>query len=137
MEFRQLTVVRAVMAVISIALEEGGIWAVWYYILPYFDILLPVGVLIAVMVGWLAFSIWLFIFTTKVLKKQKPIGLTGMIGLHGYTVEKLAPRGMVRIQSELWMANSIDGDIEKGEEIVVTGENGLLLDVRRVDKATH
>jgi len=137
MEFRQLTAARAVLAVSSTSLEEAGIWAIWRYLLPHFDIHLPVSVLITAMSLWLAFSIWLFTFTTWALKKQKPAEGPSMVGLRGRVTERLAPQGMVRIKNEFWTARSPGGDIEKDEEIVVTSEDGLLLDVTRDDDATR
>ena len=137
MEFRKLTAVRAVLAVTSSAVEEAGIWAIWRFLLPHFDVYLPVGALIAAMVAWLVFSIWLFTFTTWALKGQKQGGPPTMVGLQGTVTERLAPRGMIRIKNEFWTARTRDGEIEKGEEVMVVAEDGLLLDVTRSHEATR
>ena len=101
------------------------------FLLPEFDIYLPVQVLIGVMVAWGIFSIWLFIFTTHTLRKQVPVGLPSMVGTKGKVTSKLAPEGLVRIKGELWVATSSEGDIGTGEDITVVGEDGLKLFVRK------
>ncbi|MGD0779205.1 MAG: NfeD family protein [Dehalococcoidales bacterium] len=128
---RQFTLTRLVLAIISMALEQVGIWAVWQWLLPAFGIQLHVGVLIGVMVGWGIIGTCIFIFTTSILKKQKSVGQTSMVGATGKAAGNLAPGGMVKIHGELWSAISEEGDIIIGEDIVVTGEKGLKLLVRK------
>ena len=131
---RKLTRARLALAVISTPCEEVAIYAIWRWLLPEFGINLPVQVVIGVMVAWLVFSIWLFAFTTWTLGKQVPVGLPSMVGTRGRVTSKLSPEGMVRIKSELWGATSAEGDIDAGEEVVVVGEDGLKLSVRRTVK---
>lgn len=128
---KQLTQTRLILAIVSTVLEEIAVWAVWRWLLPEFNINLHVGVLIGIMVGWGIISICIFIFTTHALKKQAPAGLPSMVGAVGKAVGNLAPGGMVKIRGELWGAISEEGNIGAGEEIIVTGENGLKLLVRR------
>lgn len=129
--FSRLALGRLVIAVISMSLEQVAIWAIWRWLLPQFDIHLHVGVLVGVMVAWGVFGIWLFIFVTHALKKQSTVGLPSMVGSTGKAADKLSPEGMVKIRGELWSAISEEGDISAGENIVVTGENGLKLLVRK------
>lgn len=131
MDNRRLTTHRLILAVISTAAEEFLIYAIWRWLLPEWDINWPVAALIAVMVGWGIFSISLFIFTTKTLKRQVTIGLPSMVGAVGKAASPLVPEGLVRIKSELWVATADTGDIKKGENIEVVGEEGLRLVVRR------
>ncbi len=133
---RKLTRARLALALISITCQEVAIYAIWRWLLPAFDIYLPVPVLIGVMAARLAFSIWLFAFANWTLGKQVTVGLPSMVGSKGRVTGKLAPEGMVRIKSELWGATSSEGDIDTGEEVVVVSEDGLKLSVRRAgDKA--
>ncbi len=128
---KSLTRTRLILAIISTSIEEVGIWAIWRWLLPEFGILLPVWLLIVIMVAWAVFGTWLFIFTTWALKKQVPAGLPSMVGTVGKASGNLAPEGMVKIRGELWGAVSEEGDIADGESIIVTGENGLKLLVRK------
>jgi membrane-bound serine protease (ClpP class) len=127
-----MTKARLILAVISTAAEECAIWAVWRWLLPEFGIRLPLSVLISVMAAWAVFSVVLFVFTTRVLKRQTLVGLPTMIGSKGKVASLLAPQGLVRIRGELWGARSDTGDIKVGAEVEVVGEDGLKLLVRRV-----
>ena len=129
---KKLTTARLILAIISTILEEAAIYVIWRWLLPEFDIRLPFSVLIGVMAAWAVFSVSLFIFTTRTLKKQVPVGLPSMIGTKGKVSSSLAPEGMVRIKGELWVATSTEGDVNTGEEVEVVGEDGLKLVVRKV-----
>ena len=139
MNNRRLTTARLIVAVISTTAEEAAIYSVWRWLLPDFDIKLPVPVLIGVMVAWGIFSVSLFVFTSRTLKRQVPVGLPSMIGTRGKVSSPLTPEGLVRIKSELWVATAEDGDINKGDSIEVVGEDGLKLVVRKTssDKPTR
>ena len=128
-----MTTARLVLAIVSMALEQGAIYVIWRWLLPQFGINLPLSVLIGVMVAWAVFGIWLFLFTTHTLRRQVPVGLPSMVGTKGKVASKLVPEGLVRIKGELWVATSSEGNIDAGEGIVVVGEDGLKLLVRRVD----
>jgi membrane-bound ClpP family serine protease len=127
---KRLTRTRLILAIISTGLEEVAIWAIWTRVLPDFGIEWLWQILVAVMAIWAAFSTWLFIFTTNVLKKQAQIGLTSMVGATGIAAGPLNPDGLVKIKGELWRAVSEGGKIEKGDEVVVVSQNGLKLSVR-------
>ena len=131
---KRLTTNRLILAVITTTLEEIAIYSLWRWALPEFDINLPVAALIGMMVGWGIFSISLFVLTSRILKKQVPVGLPSMIGTRGKVASKLSPEGMVRIDSELWVAKSNEGDLAVGEEVEVVGEDGLKLLVHKIGK---
>jgi membrane-bound ClpP family serine protease len=127
----RMTTARLILAIISTALEEVAIYVIWRWLLPEFDISLPFPVLVGIMVAWAAFAISLFVFTTRTLKRQVPVGLPSMIGTKGKAASSLDPEGMVRIKGELWVATAAEGDISEGENIEVVGEDGLKLVVRK------
>ncbi len=54
-----------------------------------------------------------------------------MVGAAGKAAGNLAPEGMVKIRGELWGAISEEDEIVAGESIIVTGEKGLKLLVRK------
>jgi membrane-bound ClpP family serine protease len=130
---RKLTVSRLLLAVLSTSLEEVAIYVIWRWLLPEFGIELPYQVLIGVMAAWAGFGVWLFIFTTRTLKKQTVVGLPSMVGTVGKVASRLAPEGQVRIKGELWGAVSDEGDIEAGERVIVIREDGLKLFVHKTN----
>lgn len=127
-----MTTARLILAIVSTSLEEVAIYVIWRWLLPEFDIVLPLSVLIGIMVAWAAFAVTLFIITTRILKKQTVVGLPTMIGSKGKVASSLAPEGLVSIKGELWGATSTEGDVDTGEEVEVVGEDGLKLMVRKV-----
>ncbi len=131
---KSFTLTRLILAIISMALEQLAVFAVCRWLLPAFGVNLHVGVVIGVMVGWGLFGTWLFIFTTGILKKKQQIGQTSMVGAEGEAAGKLSPEGMVKIRGELWGAVSEEGDILPDEDVIVTGEKGLKLLVRKNPK---
>lgn len=132
---KRLTINRLILAVITTTLEEVAIYSLWRWALPGFDIYLPVAALIGMMVGWGIFSVSLFVFTSRILKKQVPVGHPSMVGTRGRVASKLSPEGMVRIDGELWVARSSHDDIAVGDEVEVVGEDGLKLVVNKVGES--
>jgi membrane-bound ClpP family serine protease len=132
---RKLTAGRLVIAVITTSVEEAAIYSIWRWLLPDLGVRLPVAALLAVMAAWLAFSVWLFIFTTRFLKRQPSPGLPSMVGTAGRAASLISPEGMVNIRGELWVAISTEGKIRSGEKIVVVGQEGLKLKVQRAESA--
>lgn len=66
-------------------------------------------------------------------QKRKPVtGLEAMIGLIGETLVMLDPSGRVRVQGELWNAESISGNISEGKKVRVTAIKNLKLYVEEV-----
>ena len=122
---------RLIVAIISTILEEIAIVVIWRWGLPQMDIYLSDYVLIAVMIGWLAYSVFTFWFVTRSLRRKLVIGLPTMVGSKGKAVSPLTPVGQVRIKGETWGAESIDRNIDTGEQIVVVEEDGLKLMVQR------
>ncbi len=129
----KLTVTRLVLAVISTGLEEAAIWAIWRWALPDAGIRLPLLPLILVMIAWAAFGTWLFFFTTRAIKRQVQAGQTSMVGTRGIVSGALNPEGMVKIRGELWKAEAGGETMPAGTEVVVVGENGLKLTVRKAN----
>jgi len=128
---KRFTIGRLSAAVISMAAEQVAIWSVWRWLLPELGVTLGVWVVLVVMAAWLISGVFLFIAGTHALIAKEYAGLSSMIGLAGKTVDRLAPDGMVKIKGELWNATTIEGSIEPGENITVTGEDGLTLRVRK------
>jgi membrane-bound ClpP family serine protease len=129
-----MTTARLILAIVSTSLEEVAIVVIWRWLLPEFGINLSLSVLIGIMVVWAVFAVALFVFTTRVLKRQTVVGLPTMIGSKGKVASSLAPDGLVRIRGELWGATSAEGNVDKGEEVEVVGEDGLKLVVRKAGK---
>ena len=67
--------------------------------------------------------------TFKRLFQRSVTGREGLIGQIAVTKTRLSPRGTVFLEGENWTAVSEEGQVEPGEEVVVTGINNLILSV--------
>jgi membrane-bound serine protease (ClpP class) len=56
-----------------------------------------------------------------------------LLGARGRAVERLAPVGYVRVEGELWRAETAGGEIAAGAAVVVREANGLTLRVEPAD----
>ena len=93
---------------------------------------------------WLIVGVSASLFGTLVLfvrlvlfTKVPPIPTTleKLLGVIGVVHSDLDPKGMVRMKSELWTAESDDGKvISAGEKVVVSDLEGLTLKVMRTDE---
>ena len=126
-----MTTDRLILAIVSTAAVEVALFAVWRWVLPEYGIEIPVAALVAVMVGWAIFAVVDFWFVTRILKRQTLVGLPTMIGSKGKVANPLTPEGQVIIKGEIWGAEAIDKNIGSGEQIIVVGQDGLKLIVRK------
>jgi len=131
---KRLTLLRFITAIVTMALEQAAIWAVWRWLLPYWGVNPGAWVVILAMLVWFAAGIFLFIIGTDILDKKEVSGLSSMIGVEGTASGRLAPEGTVKLLGELWSARAEGGNIEPGENIIVTGEDGLKLTVRKANR---
>ncbi len=77
-----------------------------------------------------------FVFVvSKAVQAQKAAVISGvqaLIGARGRAVTTLAPVGTVVIQGEEWNAEAVQGTVTAGEEVTVTGRDGLRLHVMKI-----
>ena len=93
---------------------------------------LPITVFTAILLGALVFVIHKAIIPS--LRRKAVSGREGMIGSEGRATTPLAPAGWVTVKGERWNAKSVGGDIEGGEDVEVTGLDGLTLLVKRKER---
>ncbi|MCX6120489.1 MAG: nodulation protein NfeD [Ignavibacteriales bacterium] len=63
----------------------------------------------------------------KAQRRKPTTGIEGLNGEMGDVIETLKPEGVVRIQGEIWNAESLSGTIQKGKRVRVVKINGLKL----------
>jgi membrane-bound serine protease (ClpP class) len=83
-----------------------------------------------------AFAITTYLMGSRALKKKPVVGLTDMVGARGRAVSNLAPEGTVRIKGELWKSRAEGRRISAGVKVIVVGQDGLKLIVRREKPAS-
>jgi len=122
---------RLILAIFSTLLEEAALVAIVLWGLPRLDIKIPLPGLIALMVAWGAFSVFIYRMGSRALRRKPVAGLPTMVGSRGKVVSPLAPEGFVKIKGELWEAKSLSGKISTSEEVMVVEQDGLKLIVRK------
>jgi membrane-bound serine protease (ClpP class) len=85
------------------------------------------GVLVGLYIRWII---------GPLRRKRKLTGAETMIGKIGIVVTDLTPRGEVRVQGEIWRAESSSGNIQKGEQVQVKAISGLVVIVEKNQKQT-
>jgi membrane-bound serine protease (ClpP class) len=65
-------------------------------------------------------------------RRTKLTGAEAMIGKIGVTVTDLKPSGEVRVEGEIWRAESISGEVAKGEKVKVNSLKGLVVLVEKL-----
>jgi len=120
---------RIIYTIVSTLVEEAALAMIVLWGLPWLGIQIPLTGLIILMLAWLAFSIFSYHMGSRAM--QKPIvAPPNMVGKRGKVISPLVPEGLVRIDGELWIANSGDKTIDTGTEVIVVAQDGLKLVVR-------
>ena len=78
------------------------------------------------------FFLFILGFGIKAQRLKVVTGAEGMIGTTGEVMELLAPAGTVKVQGEIWNAESIAGNISKGEKVRIKEIKNLKLFVEPI-----
>jgi membrane-bound serine protease (ClpP class) len=70
----------------------------------------------------------------KAQRAKPSSGVEVLIGKFGQTIEALQPLGSVKVNGEIWKAESLSGSISENEKIVVKGIKNLTLYVEQVQQ---
>lgn len=93
-------------------------------------ILVPFAAILAFVGGWVLKTI------AKPIQEQKTIEISPATGMRGMTVSRMAPRGSVRVNNEVWTAESSCGSIiEPGRIVIVIGRIGVTLIVTPIQES--
>jgi len=117
-------------------LEEVALATVVLWLLPRFGINIPLWALILMLVALGAYAYTTYRLGKKALGKKPIISPEAMVGSKCKATTLLAPKGYVRVGGELWQASSIS-TINAGEEVIVTGIEGMTLLVSPVGNENH
>jgi membrane-bound serine protease (ClpP class) len=95
------------------------------------------GVIISTTIATSLFFFFLIALVVRAQKAKPVTGVEGIVGELGETLARLEPLGMVRVHGELWKAESVSGDIDKGQKIKVTAIKNLTLFVEPANTNIH
>lgn len=119
------------LKVLVLLLDEIAVLLLVIFLLRYFEIKLPLPVIIvlAVIAGTLIFLVHKALIPS--FHRKQVTGREGMIGRQCRVVEALTPRGIVVVEGERWKAKSADEDIEVEADVEIVAIVGLILWVQR------
>ena len=85
-------------------------------------VLVVFGILIGLYIRWII---------GPLRRRSKLTGSEVMMGKTGIAITDLTPKGEVRVQGEIWRAESSSGNILRGEQVTVKALNGLVVIVEK------
>lgn len=91
--------------------------------------------IILIVVITAAFFLFIISMGIRAQRRKVRTGLEGLIGEIGTAVTKLSPKGKISVHGEYWNAESLEGEVRKGEDVVVDSIFNLLLKVKKAEKS--
>jgi len=120
-----------VQAIVGTIIEEAILVAVVLWVLPYFNIHVPLWGLAVLVVGLAIFSYITYRIGRPTFLLRPRVAPEAIVGREGKVVRSLAPEGYVKVQGVLWKATCGESALESGDEVVVVAVEGLRLIVCR------
>jgi membrane-bound serine protease (ClpP class) len=90
------------------------------------------GVIIGATIVSALFFLFVVGFGIRAQRRRVVTGVEGLVGAIGEVTETLSPAGTIRVQGELWNAESSGGTIDTGEKVVIKEMKGLKLFVEKI-----
>jgi membrane-bound serine protease (ClpP class) len=123
-----------VQTILGWMLEESILVVVVLWLLPRFNVNLPLWVLGILMVALAVYSSVMYRIGKMTFLMKPKVAAEAIIGNEGKVTKRLAPEGYVKVQGVLWKATCSESELEVGDEVLVVGIEGLRLLVRPKEK---
>jgi len=120
---------------IGVVLTDEIVFTIFYFfVLPLFDVHLPLRIYLAVMSVLVIKDIVVIKLIWHVVMRTPQIGRESLIGKTGIASTDLDPHGIIRIENELWKVEALS-PVKKGEKVRVLSATGLFLQVEPVNRS--
>jgi len=119
-----------VQAILGWMIEEAILVAVVLWLLPLFDINIPLWGLAILMAALAVHSCIMYRMGRPTFLIKPKVAAENIIGDEGRVTRRLAPEGYVKVKGVLWKATCDEAELEIGDEIVVVSIEGLRLIVK-------
>jgi membrane-bound serine protease (ClpP class) len=88
---------------------------------------------VVIVIAVLVAGFFIFVIGASVRAHLRPVqtGREGLAHERGHALEALRPAGEVMVEGERWRARAVEGDIAKGDEVEVVGQDEFALLVRK------
>ena len=74
-------------------------------------------------------------FGIRAQRRKVVTGIEGLVGDIGVAMEPLSPAGTIKVQGEIWNAESLSGNIDKGEKVIIKEMKNLKLFVEKFNNS--
>lgn len=89
------------------------------------------GLIVGVALAFAAFFVFVIASVVRTNRRKQQTGREAMVGMVAVAKTALDPGGTVFVHGERWEATLDEGKVEAGEEVVITGIEGLHLSVTK------
>jgi len=93
------------------------------------------GVIIGATIVSALFFVFVVGFGIRAQRRKVVTGIEGLVGDTGEVIETLSPVGKVKVQGELWNAESLAGTIDKGDKVRIKEMKNLKLFVEKINNS--
>jgi membrane-bound serine protease (ClpP class) len=93
------------------------------------------GVIIGATVASALFFLFVVGFGIRAQRRKVVTGIEGLVGEIGEVMEALSPAGIVKVQGEIWKAESLGTTIDKGEKVRIKEMKNLKLFVEQINNS--
>jgi membrane protein implicated in regulation of membrane protease activity len=118
-------------------IEEAILVAIVLWLLPLFNINVPLWGLAILMAGLAVHSFNMYRIGRPTFFVKPKVAAENIIGDAGTVTKRLAPEGYVKVKGVLWKAMCDETELEIGDEVVVVSIEGLRLVVSPKVRAVH
>src|SRR4030042_2206351 len=126
-----------VQAILGWMIEEAILVAVVLWLLPLFNINVPLWGLAILMAGLAVHSFNMYRIGRPTFFVKPKVAAENIIGDEGTVTRRLAPEGYVKVKGALWKAMCEEAELEIGDDVVVGGIERLKLIVSPKVGAVH
>jgi len=93
------------------------------------------GVIIGATIVSALFFLFVVGFGIRAQRRNVVTGIEGLVGKIGEVMEILSPTGIIKVQGEIWNAESLAGTIDKGEKVRIKEMKNLKLFVEKINNS--
>jgi membrane-bound serine protease (ClpP class) len=93
------------------------------------------GVIVGATIMSALFFLFIVSFGIRAQRRKVVTGIEGLVGDTGEVLEALSPTGTIKVQGEIWNAESLSGTIDKGEKVRIKEMKNLKLFVEKINNS--
>ncbi len=121
-----------VTAIFAILSDEIIFTVAYFGVLPLFGIHLPLSLYVGIIAVLVGKDLIVVKLIWNVVIRPPQMGKETLIGKVGTAYTDIDPHGTVKIENELWKAETTN-PVKRGEKVVVRSMNGLFLHVEPIN----